>query len=140
MAAPAYVLISATDTQSGAYISSALGAAFNTNVESAFAGLAPFKVEDAGLSTTVTAAGQSWVAARAAIPAAGGINSYAMLTDAGSVSRNPGSEVAGSSLWYTNAGGITKVTQPSGTWRLMGQLKNTETAAPDRVSLWLRIS
>jgi len=75
----------------------------------------------------------------------GAVGSYGFCFDAdplsGSGARSPGSLVAGSNLRFANANGTTTgLSQPVGTWRLMGYALygSSVTPAAAKVSLWLR--
>ena len=93
------------------------------------------------LGTKLETVSSSDVGTATAGLATGSIGTYAMLTDSGTATVIPGGTLPYTSLYYTNAGGITAASQPAaGTWRCMGHLTATETAVADRVSLWLRIS
>lgn len=67
----------------------------------------------------------------------GEVGSYALLRqNLGAYTE--GNTLAGSSLFYTGAGGNSQSNSPSGTWRLMGA--SNLGSAGDRCSVWLRIS
>lgn len=67
----------------------------------------------------------------------GAVGSYALLRqNLGSYTE--GNTLAGSSLFYTGAGGNSQSNSPSGTWRLMGATNLN--SGGDRCSVWLRIS
>ena len=71
-----------------------------------------------------------------------GVNgSYALLQYDGSQQAfTPGSQISGSSLRYTNAGGnLFSGSRPPGSWRLMGRLgQDPSTTDPERASVFLR--
>lgn len=94
-------------------------------------------LKDPALDTgAATAAGTTWVGLRTAGLSVGVVGSYAFFST-GVQNLGAGNTLAGSTLRYSNAGGSTGAT-PSGTWRLMGQLFNTN--AETSTSLYLRIS
>ena len=103
------------------------------------------RIEDAALGSTVTAAGQTWVADRMIARAAMGIGTYILAEAVGTVAaQTPDSTVAGSSLRYSNAtgtgnGGLANL---SGTWRCMGRTSSrTGTGQnPDAITLWQRVA
>ena len=72
--------------------------------------------------------------------AVGAVGTYAFLHSATGVSRGgtPGATYPGSSLRYTDNGGVYGSSTPEGTWRLMGII--TEGSSSSLGSVWLRIS
>lgn len=108
------------------------------------------RVLDAALSTTVTAAGTSWVLARNAGASVGAVGTYAFLLDNTLNATNAaGSTKAGSSLRYAGVGtdtdliplAIVNSGTPSGTWRCMGYSAKAPLASNGNgATLWLRIS
>ena len=109
--------------------------------------LAP-RIQDAALDTgAASGAGRDWVLRRTALAAYGALGTYALLYDTsnsapGTVVRNPGETLAGSSLRPSSATAGIGTTGPSGTWQCMGRSVHGTTAPAngDRVTLWLRIS
>jgi hypothetical protein len=97
------------------------------------------KIEDAALSTTVTAAGQSWVAARTTTPAVGAIGSYAMLAYTGTDTTISPGETKSADLFYAGIDDVGTVSVsasgPDGTWKAMGYVQGS---APPLVTMWLR--
>ena len=71
--------------------------------------------------------------------AVGAVGTWAFLETSTGVNLNAGSTRAGSGLLYANAGGADASGSPSGTWRLMGRVRESLSSAP-RTSVWLRIS
>ena len=134
-----YTLIASGDKDPGAPISTTLVNALDYNVEGAMAGLAPFKLEDAALDSTVTTAGRTWVAARSP-QTIGAIGSYAFLTYVGTdTTISPGETKTG----FLSYAGFTDSTlsigsAASGTWRAMGYA--TGALGNDLTTLWVRIS
>ena len=93
------------------------------NVVAAFQGHpdAP-RLEDAALDSTVTSAGETWVAARMIARTHGGIGTLAFAERYGSagMATTFGASVAGSELRTTNVSVNNTVTVLSGTWRCLG--------------------
>lgn len=103
------------------------------------------RIVDAALGTTVTSAGETWVAARMIARAAQGIGTYILAETVGTVgAQTPGSTVAGSSLRHSNATGAGNggLANMSGTWRCMGRTSSrTGTGqVADAITLWQRIA
>lgn len=103
------------------------------------------RIEDAALDSTVTSAGETWVAARMIARAAQGIGTYILAETVGTVAaQTPGSTVAGSSMRYSNATGAGNggLANMSGTWRCMGRTSSrTGTGqVADAITLWQRIA
>lgn len=68
----------------------------------------------------------------------GDVGTYVFARNTSAANVSPGSTIAGSSLTYNNANGVTGMTSIGfGTWRLMGQL--TSTSSTPSTSLFLRI-
>ena len=108
-------------------------------------GTSTTKLEDAALDSTVTSAGETWVAERMIARAAQGIGTYILAETVGTVAaQTPGSTVAGSSLRYSNATGTgnSGLANMSGTWRCMGRTSSrTGTGqVADAITLWQRIA
>ena len=112
---------------------------------------------DASLSTTVTAAGTSWVGARTAGLAAASIGSHAFCYPTSGGPYSAGSTIAGSSLTYAGVNpeakdgeGVTRVDVAvlrsggpgGGTWRCMGYSQTTTNSGVTArgATLWLRIA
>ena len=83
--------------------------------------------------TSTTA--RDWVLDRNSEAAVGAIGTYAMLkVDSGSRPVSPNATRTGSVLFYSNSG-ATSSTNPSGTWRCMGEIFSNDTA-----TLFMRIA
>lgn len=103
------------------------------------------RLEDAALGSTVTSAGETWVAARMIARAAQGIGTYILAETVGTVAaQTPGSTVAGSSMRYSNATGTGNggLANMSGTWRCMGRTSSRTGTGQDAnaITLWQRIA
>ena len=70
---------------------------------------------------------------------AGEVGSYALCKTKSEYTTSAGGTLAGSSLYYSSAGGNGISGSPTGTWRCMGYTKNLNQQA-DAVTLWLRIA
>lgn len=112
---------------------------------------------DASLSTTVTAAGTSWVGARTAALAAASVGSYAFCRPSTGGPYSAGATISGSSLGYAGVNGnandsegtrrveaevIASGSPGAGTWRCMGYSQTiTNSGVTGRgATLWLRIA
>lgn len=134
--------IAATETDPEAPITSALMKALADNPRAIAEGASGAdKILDAALGSTVTTAGQNWVAARlstatvngfTAGSSVGGIGTYGFFRTGSA--RVPGDTIGGSALRYTDANSNLFADTPSGTWRCMGR------ANADIGTVWLRIS
>ncbi len=103
------------------------------------------RIEDAALDSTVTSAGETWVAARMIARAAQGIGTYILAETVGALgAQTPGSTVAGSSLRHSNATGAGNggLANMSGTWRCMGRTSSRTGTGQDAdaITLWQRIA
>ena len=121
--------------------------ALRDNVVAAFEGdptatAAGITLRDAALDTgAATAAGTTWVGLRTASLAVGAVGSYGLFRRTSPLATaEPGTTVAGSNLIYTNAAAESSApaVNPSGTWRLMGNSRNTNNETT--TSLYLRIA
>lgn len=68
------------------------------------------------------------------------IGAYGLFTLSGGGSPHPGSTISGSNLSWAPAGGYHQWGTPSGTWRLMGNVKNADGTQEDSTTLCVRIS
>jgi hypothetical protein len=90
-------------------------------------------------SNTVTNITTSQVLNATASATAGAVGTYAFLDNASGLTQTTNVTLAGSSLRFSPAWGDSNSgVAPSGTWRCMGHA--TSGGAPDRTTLWLRIS
>lgn len=106
------------------------------------------RIEDAALDSTVTSAGETWVADRMIARTHGGIGTLAFLevynvgTGSGS-ERVPGVTVSGANLRWAGLVASGNSGNPSGTWRCLGRTSprssgsGTENAG---TTLWQRIA
>lgn len=103
------------------------------------------RILDAALSTTVTSAGQDWVAARMIARGHGGIGtlSFAERYGATGMVTAFGENVAGSDLRTTNVSVGGSFTTLSGTWRCLGSTASRSSASGREAvgaTLWQRIA
>lgn len=96
------------------------------------------RIVDAALSTTVTSAGQDWVAARMIAREHGGIGTLAFAARASGGTNAFGTTIAGSSLTPANAVGTTSGSTLTGTWRSLGWAASGGGEAGS--TLWQRIA
>ena len=96
------------------------------------------RIVDAALSTTVTSAGQDWVAARMIARGHGGIGTLAFAARASGGTNAFGTTIAGSSLTPANAVGTTAGSTLTGTWRSLGWAASGGGEAGS--TLWQRIA
>jgi len=96
------------------------------------------RIVDAALSTTVTSAGQDWVAARMIAREHGGIGTLAFAARASGGTNAFGTTIAGSSLTPANAVGATAGSPLTGTWRSLGWAASGGGDAGS--TLWQRIA
>lgn len=96
------------------------------------------RIVDAALSTTVTSAGQDWVAARMIAREHGGIGTLAFAARASGGANAFGTTIAGSSLTPANAAGATSGSTLTGTWRSLGWAASGGGEAGS--TLWQRIA
>ena len=88
------------------------------------------------ISTTPTTAQVLTATAGASV---GAVGTYGAFRTSEAVDLSQGATRAGSGLWWSAFGGYNLNVTPSGTWRLMGVVGNTD-FADDKGSVWLRIS
>lgn len=115
------------------------------------------RVTDVALSTTVTAAGATWVGARTATLLNGSVGSYAFCSPTSGGPYSAGNGIAGGSLAYagvngegTDGEGVVRVdpdvqvsgSPGAGTWRCMGYSQTVTSSGVTRrgATLWLRIA
>ncbi len=67
------------------------------------------------------------------------IGSYALMTVGGGGGTTRGSLVAGGNLRYSAAGWTNTGSGSSGTWRLMGSVRNADGASADSITLCQRV-
>lgn len=96
------------------------------------------RIVDAALSTTVTSAGQDWVAARMIAQGHGGIGTLAFAARASGGTNAFGTTIAGSSLTPVNAVGTTSGSTLTGTWRSLGWAASG--GGQQGSTLWQRIA
>ena len=72
--------------------------------------------------------------------AVGAYGCYKAFSPSGSLSKNSGDTVAGSTLYPAATGGEPQFSSPSGTFRLMGRVNGDDSQGTRRTSVWLRIS
>ena len=98
------------------------------------------RVQDAAMSTTVTAAGRNWVSARYASTAWNAVGAIVMARIASNSSNNPGDVVSGSILYPASAGGSASSSSLPGTWECLGYIPVTPSNESLRVTNWRRVT
>ena len=133
-----YRTITDAEVDPDAPLTSSLGYAWRDNPLAIAEGAtgAP-RITDAALSTSVTAAGTTWVMNRIIPRNAGGIGTYVFGYIPGPSEISMNGTVSGGSLRPTDVSGdVVGVPFLSGTWRLHGTITGTSGG----ISLWQRIS
>ena len=104
------------------------------------------RIEDAALSTTITAVGADWVMRRVASAGAAYLGQRCFMSHQGPTAGTyeVGDITAGSNLKFTS-GGVISASATSGTWICCGycitnNVNNTPLQSPDRKTTWMRIA
>ncbi|MER9652542.1 pyocin knob domain-containing protein [Mesorhizobium sp. M0152] len=93
----------------------------------------------ATISAQIESRAQAWSVEYTVNRSIGSIGSYAFLRRVGAFAINPGDNVAGSSLQYTNASGNANGGSPAGTWKCMGYINDTAATTTGATAVFLRV-